>query len=64
MIQKRKKMQGRITFPIYNQFGTIISICGRTIYDEKPKSLNFQDAFYLYSLIQYKLDRRKNSKTN
>jgi len=31
--QKYKKMQGRITFPVYNQSGEIVTISGRKIYD-------------------------------
>lgn len=52
-----EKLNGRITFPVYNSNGEIVSISGRSIYDEiKPKYIHYQfptrkNLFGLYNNI-------------
>jgi len=37
-----KKMQGRIIFPVFDQFGNLIAMSGRTVFNESPKYIHYQ----------------------
>lgn len=44
----RDLFSGRLVFPVFNEFGTIVAISGRALGEERPKYINSPDS-YIYN---------------